>query len=69
MGSEDDDYEEFDYDAEEAESRKREVGMAEPGSDEYYYNAYYILKSYSNPNAETRAKLDWLKSHGYNRGR
>jgi len=41
----------------EAERRKSEVGMAEPGSDEYLRNAEYVLRAYKNPNQETRDKL------------
>lgn len=50
----------------EAERRKKEVGMAEPGTPEYYANAEYILSAYEQaghgcPSGETRAKLAWLR--------
>ena len=52
-------------DEQEAQRRKDEVGMAEPGSDRYYRNARYILESYGNPNSDTKAKLAWLRENGY----
>lgn len=52
-------------DAAEANRRKAEVGMAEPGTDEYNRNAAYILRAYTQPNAETQGKLDSLRRHGY----
>lgn len=48
-----------------AQERKDEVGMAEPGTDEYYQNAKYILSAYRHPNEETKQKLQWLKENGY----
>lgn len=44
-------------DQREADRRKEEVGMAEPGTREYDTNARYILRAYTRPNAETREKL------------
>jgi hypothetical protein len=65
MGENDEYNDDIDYDELEAERRKQEVGMAEFGTGQYYRNAYYILKSYTKPNSETRAKLKWLEEHGY----
>jgi len=47
-------------DAEEAQRRKEEVGMAEPGTEEYDNNARYILDAYRHPNSETREKRGQL---------
>ena len=55
----------YDDDEQEADRRKEQVGMAPTGSDEYYENAYYILKAYTNPNEETRRKIEWLEANGY----
>jgi hypothetical protein len=57
--------ERFDDDESVAEERKRQVGMAEPGTDEYFRNAAYVLGSYTHPNSQTREKLEWLTEHGY----
>ncbi len=53
------------HDEEEAERRKREVGMAPYGTDEYWRNAKYILSAYKRPNAETLRKLEELRRRGY----
>lgn len=47
-------------DAEEAERRKLEVGMAEPGTLKYYQNAKYVLDAYTNPNKTTERKRSWI---------
>ncbi len=44
----------YDDDEPEAQRRKEKVGMAPADGNEYYENAYYILKAYKNPNEETR---------------
>ena len=50
---------------ERVEDTKREVGMAEPGTDEYYSNARRVLSQYDHPNEETQEKLDWLRKHNF----
>jgi len=68
MGDDESDSEEYsreERDADEAERRKREVGRAPYGSSDYCRNAAYILRSYSNPNSETREKLRELERRGY----
>jgi len=61
------DYDEDTYDPDEAEAerRKRDVGMAPYGSDQYWKNAAYILDSYKNPNPVTAQKKRSLKENGY----
>ncbi len=62
----DEDYESMEAeDAREAERRKEEVGMAEPGTDEYNRNAAYILDAYRQPNDETQEKIEELRRRGY----
>ncbi len=51
--------------AAEADRRKTAVGMAKPGTSEYYRRAAYVLRAYKRPNATTRAKLSWLEKQGY----
>lgn len=52
-------------DAAEAQRRKAKVGMAEPGTAQYYRNAKYILQAYTHPNATTSQKLSDLEDMGY----
>ena len=50
-------------DSAEADRRKREVGMAEPGTEQYRINALYVLGAYTYPNRETREKIKYLEEH------
>ncbi len=55
----------MDPDEQEAQRRKNQVGMAPHGTRGYFEKAKYVLSAYKDPNAETRAKLQWLKENGY----
>ncbi|MBN2368081.1 hypothetical protein JXC34_03605 [Candidatus Woesearchaeota archaeon] len=49
----------------EVERRKRQVGMAQYGTPQYWRNAKYILQGWTSPNRETQSKLEQLARKGY----